>query len=143
MLFPSLEYTTLSFAATLMIVVVEATITGFPTFDVTSPVSRFTVYVVVVVVLPAFPGTVIFSCPFSRVVSFTYLIGDWIVSTSTLSFNPSFLKISLITFSVTFPVSESFILMVVNLKISSPFLLYTIFSPTFSTDLIVEIFLSW
>ena len=76
MLFPSLEYTTLSFAATLMTVVVGATITDFSTFGITSPVSGFTVYVVVVVLLPAFPGTVIFSCPFSRVISFTYLIGD-------------------------------------------------------------------
>ena len=89
-----------------MTVVVGATITGFPTFGVTSPVSRFTVYVVVVVVLPAFPGTVIFSCPFSRVISFTYLTGDWIVSTSTLSFAPFSLNISFIVFSVIFPFSE-------------------------------------
>ena len=142
MLFPSLEYTTLSLAATLITVIVGSTITGFPTFDVTSPVSRFTVYVVVVVLLPVFPGTVIFSCPFSRLSSFTYFLNDEISVVSTLFFAPSFLKISLVTFSVTFPVSESFILIVVDLKISSPFLLYTIFSPTFFIDLIVEIFLS-
>ena len=142
MLFPSLEYTTLSLAATLMTVVVGATITGFPTFGVTSPVSGFTVYAVVVVLLPAFPKIVIFSCPFSRLSSFTYFLSDGISVVSTLFFAPSFLKISLVTFSVTSPVSESLMLMVVDLKISSPFLLYTIFSPTFSTDLIVEIFLS-
>ena len=37
------------------------------------------------VLLPAFPGTVILSWPFSRLVSFSYFTGDGIVSTSTLS----------------------------------------------------------
>ena len=43
MLFPSLEVTTVSFAATLTIVVVGFTITGSPTFGVTSPLFGFTV----------------------------------------------------------------------------------------------------
>ena len=38
-----------------------------------------------VVLLPAFPGTVILSWPFSRLASFSYVTGDEIVSTSTLS----------------------------------------------------------
>ena len=42
MLSPSLEYTTLSFAATLIIVSVGFTITGSPTFGVTSPLFGFT-----------------------------------------------------------------------------------------------------
>ena len=43
MLSPSLEYTTLSFAATLIIVSVGFTMTGSPTVGVTSPLFGFTV----------------------------------------------------------------------------------------------------
>ena len=98
---------TLSFAATFTTVSVASFNSGVPTRCITSPVSGFTVYVVVVVLLPVFPGTVIFSCPFSRVVSFTYLTGDWIVSTSTLSFNPFSLNVAFVVFSVIFPLSGS------------------------------------
>ena len=60
--------------------------------------------------------------------------------TSTLSFAPFFSKTSSVVFFVIFPVSESFVLTVVDLIMSFPRLLYTIVSSTFSTDLIVVSF---
>ena len=63
---PSLTYstsgsigvsTTLSFAATLTIVSVGFTTTGFPTLSVIAPVVGSTLYVVVVVLEPAWPAS--------------------------------------------------------------------------------------
>ena len=80
---------TLSLEATFTTVSVGSITTGFPTFGTTSPFSGFTVYVVVVVLLPSFPLTVIFSCPFSRVLSFSCLTGDGSFSTSTVGLVPT------------------------------------------------------
>ena len=77
--------TTLSFAATLTIVAVGFTTTGFPTLSVIAPVVGSTLYVVVVVREPACPASSTLSWPLSRVSSFTYFLGDGISVVSTLS----------------------------------------------------------
>ena len=102
---------TLSFAATFTTVSVASLTSGFSTFSVTSPVFGFTSYVVVTFLVPFCPGIVILFCPFSRVLSFSYLIGLDISVTSTLSFAATFTTVSVAsltsgfsTFSVTSPV---------------------------------------
>ena len=134
-LLPSLEYTILSLAATFTTVSVGSTTTGFPTFGTTSPVLSFTVYVVVVVLLPSFPLIVIFSWPFSREPSFSYLTSDGNFSVDTLSLAPFSLKTSLVVFSVISPVFEFTLYVVVSLITLLPSLEYTILSlaATFTT----------
>ena len=56
---------------------------------------------------------------------------------------PSFLNTSSSVLLVICPVSEFLILTVIDLMMSSPRLLYTVVSPTFSTDLIVVSFGFW
>ena len=133
--------TTLSLVATFTTVSVDSTTTGFPTFSTTSPVLSFTVYVVVVVLLPSFPLIVIFSCPFSRELSFSYLTGDDNFSTDTLSLAATFTTVSVgftttgfPTFSTTLPVL-SFTVYVVVVVLLPSFPLTVIFSCPFSREL--------
>ena len=94
---------TLSFAATFTTVSVASFTSGFPTFPVTSPVFGFTSYVVVTFLVPFSPGIVIFFCPFSLVLSFSYLIGLGISVTSTLSFAATFTTVSVASLTSSFP----------------------------------------
>ena len=96
---------TLSFAATFTTVSVASLTSGFSTFSVTSPVFGFTSYVVVTFLVPFCPRIVIFFCPFSRVLSFSYLTGLGISVTSTLSFAGTFIIVSVAFFSVFSTVS--------------------------------------
>ena len=61
----------MSFAATLTTVLVAGVITGSCGCSSTAPVFSFTVYVVVVTLLPFWPGVVIFSESFSLESSFS------------------------------------------------------------------------
>lgn len=114
-----LTISTLSLAATLTIVFVGSTITGSCGCTSISPVLGFTVYVVVVVLLPSFPLTIMFSFPLSRESSFSYLTEDGIFSTTTLFFTPFSLKVTLVVFSVIFPFSGLTSYVVVSLIILS------------------------
>ena len=96
---------TLSFTATFTTVSVASFTSGVPTRCVTSPVFGFTSYVVVTFLVPFCPGIVILFCPFSLVLSFSYLIGLGISVTSTLSFAGTFIIVSVAFFSVFSTVS--------------------------------------
>ena len=109
--FSLLTTSTLSFAATFTTVSVASVTSGIPTRSVTSPVFGFTSYVVVTFLVPFSPEIVILFCPFSLVLSFSYLAGLGISVTSTLSFAATFTTVSVAsvtsgipTRSVTSPV---------------------------------------
>ena len=92
---------TLSFAATLTIVSVGFTTTGFPTVSVIAPVVGSTLYVVVVVLEPAWPASSTFGWSLARVSSFTYFLGDGIAAVSTLSLAPTFTTLAIGIFTTS------------------------------------------